>query len=133
MAGKPVRDTGAMVAGMSPSLREERYRFVKHGPQDDFIDLLHRTFAMVREDEGMTLVIRARDRDPQPHFACISLQVHSDLEGVGLTAAVATALADAGIACNVIAGYHHDHLFVPWGQRAEAIDALERLSADARR
>ncbi|MEO1490422.1 MAG: ACT domain-containing protein, partial [Pseudomonadota bacterium] len=61
-----------------------------------------------------------------------SLEVHSDLEAVGLTAAVSVALADAGIACNVIAGLHHDHLFVPWERRETAIEQLQRLSADAR-
>jgi len=54
--------------------------------------------------------------------------VHSALEGVGLTAAVTSALADMGIACNVVAGFHHDHLFVPWQRREEALDALRRLS-----
>ena len=48
------------------------------------------------------------------------LQVHSALDGVGLTAAVAGALAAAGIACNVIAAFHHDHLFVP-AARAGAV------------
>jgi hypothetical protein len=56
--------------------------------------------------------------------------VHSALGGVGLTAAVAAALARQGIACNVVAGFHHDHLFVPW-QRAE--DALEALRDIAQR
>lgn len=122
-----------MLAGMEPTLREGFYRFVPHGPDEDFIDLLHRTFAMVREDEGMTLVIRARRDDPGPRFAGITLQVHSALEGVGLTAAVATALAKADIPCNVIAAYHHDHLFVPWEQRDEALAILKQLSLAARR
>lgn len=122
-----------MLAGMQPALRDGRYRFVPHGPDEDFIDLLHRTFAMVREDEGMTLVIRGRRDDPGPFFACITLQVHSALEGVGLTAAVAGALAEAGIACNVIAGFHHDHLFVPWGRREDALATLRRASRDVRR
>ena len=39
--------------------------------------------------------------------------MHSALEAVGLTAAVATALAAAGIPANVLAGYSHDHLLVP--------------------
>jgi hypothetical protein len=46
-----------------------------------------------------------------------------------LTAAVAGALAERGIACNVVAGFHHDHLFVPWGRRDEALVLLQRLSA----
>ncbi|MEO1649041.1 MAG: ACT domain-containing protein [Pseudomonadota bacterium] len=132
MTHKPVSDLGEMLAGMKPTLREGRFRFVPHGPEEDFIDLLHRTFAMVREDEGMTLVIRARCDDPGPIFAGITLQVHSALEGVGLTAAVATALAEAGIPCNVIAAYHHDHIFVPWERREEALNRLEKLSLDAR-
>ena len=130
---EPVSDLQGMLAGMEPTLREGSYRFVPHGPDEDFIDLLHRTFAMVREDEGMTLVIRARRDDPGPLFAAITLQVHSALEGVGLTAAVATALAGADIPCNVIAGYHHDHLFVPWEKREEALGILAQLSLDARR
>lgn len=133
MTTTPVSDLQAMLAGMEPTLREGRYRFVPHGPDEDFIDLLHRTFAMVREDEGMTLVIRARRDDPGPLFAGITLQVHSALEGVGLTAAVATALAAKGLPCNVIAAYHHDHLFVPWERREEALEILRSVSSDARR
>ncbi len=54
--------------------------------------------------------------------------MHSDLAAVGLTAAFATALAAEGLSCNVIAGVHHDHLFVPWDRRVDAMAALERLS-----
>lgn len=133
MASAPVSDLADMLSGMAPLLHEKPFCFVAHGPDDDFIDLLGRMFAFVREEEGATLVIRASEADPGPLFACITLQVHSDLEGVGLTAAVATALAGQGIACNVIAGYHHDHLFVPWSARGAALEALQNLAQDARR
>ena len=133
MSEGPVSDLKAMLTGMQPSLHEGRYRFVTHGPDEDGIDLLHRTFAMVREEEGMTLVVRARREDPEPLFAGITLAVHSALEGVGLTAAVSTALAEAGLPCNMIAGYHHDHLFVPWARREEAMEILHQLSTDASR
>ena len=133
MSEKPVSDLGGMLAGMAPVLREKPYRFVAHGPDDDFIDLLHRTFAMIREDEGMTLVIESRTSDPRPLFACITLRVHSDLEAIGLTAAVSNALSEDGIACNIIAGFHHDHLFVPWDRRTDALAQLEALSRAARR
>ena len=50
---------------------------------------------------------------------------------VGLTAAVAVALADAGIACNVVAAVHHDHLFVPVESADAALAALRALQPDA--
>ena len=34
----------------------------------------------------------------------------------------------AGISCNVVAGVHHDHLFVPVEQARQAMDALHALS-----
>nr|WP_282098724.1 ACT domain-containing protein [Qipengyuania intermedia] len=62
-------------------------------------------------------------------MARITLEVYSDLEGVGLTAAVSTALADAGIACNMVAALNHDHVFVPAARSAEAILVLQKLAA----
>ncbi len=53
--------------------------------------------------------------------------MHSDLQAVGLTAAVATALAEAGISCNVVAAAYHDHLFVPVESASQAIAALRTL------
>lgn len=54
--------------------------------------------------------------------------VHSSLAAVGLTAAVSGALAARSIACNVLAGYYHDHLFVGYGDRAAALRALKALA-----
>ena len=62
----------------------------------------------------------------------ITLDVHSALDAVGLTAAFATALAAAGISCNVLAGYHHDHVLVDTDRASEAVSVLERLAAFAR-
>lgn len=59
--------------------------------------------------------------------AWIALQVHSALYAVGLTAAVSSALAEAGVSCNVIAGYHHDHLLVPFERGQEALTILRAL------
>jgi hypothetical protein len=55
--------------------------------------------------------------------------VLSDLEAVGLTAAFATALGDAGISCNVVAGLHHDHIFVSTQQADPAMATLLALQA----
>ena len=61
----------------------------------------------------------------------ITLKVYSSLTGVGLTAAVATALADENIACNVIAATLHDHIFVPVEDAELALAVLARLQATA--
>jgi uncharacterized protein len=81
-------------------------------------------FALIHEPEGMTLIAPF----PDGTWARISLSVHSSLSAVGLTAAISRALADASIPANIVAGYHHDHLFVPWNQRQEAMQALTDLS-----
>jgi hypothetical protein len=86
--------------------------------------------ATVREEKGLTVVGPvevARDRGLEPDFvaAWLTLQAHSALEAVALTAAVAGVLADEGIPCSVIAGYHHDHLLVPADRAESAIVAIE--------
>jgi hypothetical protein len=85
--------------------------------------------AMVVEGELTTLVvpIEAARRAGLPvtvEFAWSTLSVFSSLEAVGLTAAVAAALTREGIACNVLAGYHHDHLLVPASRAVDAVEAL---------
>ena len=59
--------------------------------------------------------------------AWITLQVHSALGAVGLTAAVSGALAGAGISCNVLAGAFHDHLLVPHDRADAAVTVLQAL------
>jgi hypothetical protein len=60
-------------------------------------------------------------------FRRITLQVHSSLSAVGLTAAVSGQLAKAGISANVIAASHHDHIFVPSADTDRAMLALAAL------
>lgn len=116
----PVSDPARMVAEMAPRLDAQAWRFVVVADGDLPADV----FAIIREDEGLSAIVPGEGGD----FARITLMLHSALEGVGLTAAVAGALASAGIACNVVAGFHHDHLFVPWQRREEALAVLQRLS-----
>ena len=126
-----VRDRAAMIRGMAPVLDPGTFVFVET-EHDIPPALLARAVAMVREAEGGSLVLRAEDADGAegPPMRLITLTVHSSLEGVGLTAAVSGALADAGIACNVVAGARHDHLFVPAADAERALGLLERLAAD---
>jgi uncharacterized protein len=90
-------------------------------------------FAVIVEAEGLTVValVSAMTRAGIAHhgqWARISLSVHSDLAAVGLTAAIAAALTRHGISANVVAGYFHDHVFVQWERRVEAMEALRALT-----
>lgn len=130
---EPVRDGRAMVAGMRPALRPGTFVFA--ASEDPA--LLAKALGSFREAEGMSLILpeaeaRAAGLPPGPPMRQITLQVHSALEGVGLTAAVAGALAARGIACNMVAALCHDHAFVPAGRAEEALAVLEALSASAR-
>lgn len=89
--------------------------------------------AAVREAEGLTVVLHRDEADSlglSYDFVAtwITLQVHSALEAVGLTAAVSAALTHAGISCNVLAGFHHDHLLVPSADAGRAMDVLRLLA-----
>ena len=77
----------------------------------------------MRDDEGLTLI----QPDPAGEWARISLGVHSSLDAVGLTAALSSRLAEAGISANIIAAQFHDHLFVPWNRREEALACLRSI------
>jgi hypothetical protein len=54
--------------------------------------------------------------------------VQSSLEAVGLTAAFSNALAEHRISCNVVAAYHHDHIFVASSDAERAMKVLKALS-----
>jgi hypothetical protein len=88
--------------------------------------------ASMRESEGLSVVMKeadAAERNLEPLFRCawITLSVNSDLASVGLTAAFAIALGNAGISCNVIAGACHDHIFVPVHLAKKAMHELQSL------
>lgn len=126
------KDLQKLLRGMQPVLNRGRYVFttVAGGVPPGLAPVV-----TVAEAEGLTLVLRAEEADaarfPYDFVASwITLRVHSALEAVGLTAAVAGELAAAGISCNVVAGFHHDHLFVPEERGFEALALLNDLSAE---
>ena len=89
-----------------------------------------------REKEGVTVILPRVDADQAGltyagSFAWLTLTVHSSLEAVGLTAAVARALAEADISCNLVAAFYHDHIFVPVADAGRALAALRSLSEQA--
>ncbi len=87
------------------------------------------------EKEGITAILSKGNADHlklkyNGLFSWITLEVYSSLTAIGLTAAVSSALSAAGISCNVVAGYHHDHLFVESGKALQAISVLNQLSVN---
>jgi uncharacterized protein len=116
-------DLKVLLATMEPELVPEPYGFAVWKGALPF-----QPFATVAEAEGLTVVARLSHLGAGEPWARISLTVQSDLAAVGLTAAFAGALGREGISCNVIAGVHHDHLFVPWDRREDAMAALKALS-----
>ncbi len=123
-----VSDLTQLLASMDPVLRAEPYVFTTGDrlPECPVV-------VCVVEDEGITAVVSQADADRlglayEFVAAMITLRVFSDLQAVGLTAAVASGLAEDAISCNVVAGFHHDHFFVGWDDRDRALEILRGLA-----
>jgi hypothetical protein len=127
---QPISNLTTLLRSMEPVLHEGIYAYCTV-PHDAEIAALT-PVVTVREREGMTLVVPEEQAVAASlrvlfRAAWISLTVHSDLEAVGLTAAFSSALGQAGISCNVVAGAFHDHLFVPFAQAQKALQVLRAL------
>ena len=90
---------------------------------------------LFKEEEGITLILEKEHADNfglkyEYIAAWITLTVHSSLAATGLTAAFATALANQGISCNVVAAYYHDHIFVAKQDAESAMMVLKQLSGE---
>ena len=130
MAGEEDLDT--LLVLLEPSLLPGNFVFctaanLKYG---DFAEL--QPLASYQEEEGLTLVLAKQSADVaglayDSVFNCITLMVHSSLDAVGLTAAVSGKLAANGISANVMAAYHHDHVFVPKNKAQLALQLLTEL------
>lgn len=132
MAGETSLNT--LLRSMSPQLNAGEYVFctLKDGQVPQGCDII----GSFREHEGLTLILERSQAEKTGLSydyvaAWITLNVHSALQAVGLTAAFATALGQAGISCNVIAGYYHDHLFVGQADAERALSVLRQLAANA--
>ncbi|MFC5908097.1 ACT domain-containing protein [Streptacidiphilus monticola] len=128
------RDLKKLVGGMSPELHPGSWVFAT--VPDGRLPEGATPVVTVAEPEGLTLVVRQEEADAAglaySYVAgWITLRVHSALDAVGLTAAVAQELATAGLSCNVVSGFHHDHLFVPFNRASLAVALLEDLAARA--
>ena len=129
-----ITDLDQLLSHLEPAVREGEFVYATFDTVPD--DLV--VEATVREDEGTTVVLRREVADAagigyEYVAGWVTLTVQSSLEAVGMTAAFATALGDAGLSCNVLAGFHHDHLLVPHDRVADAVEAIRDLSRRAAR
>jgi len=127
-----------LIASMTPVLSEKEYVFgiMKTFNDEQLAQLIQlKPISTFQEKEGLTVVVLKEKADEYSLaysgvFKCITLNVHSSLDAVGLTAAVSTKLTQANISANVIAAYYHDHIFVASKDAEKALLTLEELVRD---
>lgn len=129
-------DLQKMLASLTPEPMAGNYVFASFtgSRYGDYAELS--PIAAMVEAEGLTLVVPREKADRHgvsydSVFCGITLQVHSSLEAVGLTAAFAAKLTRHGISANVIAGFYHDHIFVQAHCLQAAMEALHGLAAES--
>ena len=123
-------DLRALLAALDPELDPVPKRFL-HASHEKARARMADALMMFREAEGTTLIVDV-DEDNLGNermlWAQITLRVQSSLTAVGMMAAVSAALAKRGIPCNPVSAFLHDHIFVPWERRDDALDALSHLT-----
>lgn len=128
-------DLAHMLATLEVQARPETYVYSVLPPEHPAVAL---AAATIEENEGLTVLLtkdQATAHSMRFEFEAVwlTLTVHSSLEAVGLTAAFSQALASAGISCNVLAGFYHDHLLVPVADKGKALAVLTALRDGYRR
>ncbi len=127
---KGLTDLDEILRGIAPRLDSGSYVFATI---DGNAPVPLTATSMMREGEGISLVMRERDANAlglETTFPCrlITLTVDTSLYSVGFLATIAKELADAGISLSAVSGFHHAHVFVPTDRAEEALEILERLS-----
>lgn len=127
------KDLKILLQNMEPVLNSGEYVFCKMERLKQIPDI-ERLLFFFRETEAVTIVLERSVADEwnlEYNYisSWITLNVHSSLEAVGLTAAFANALKEENISCNVVAAYYHDHIFVAKEDAEKAMMALKKLSA----
>ena len=121
-----------LLKNMEPVLHSGDYVFCTVQDLKQVSDL-DKVLFFFRETEAVTIVLEKATADEWKLgytyiSSWITLNIHSSLEAVGLTAAFANALKQENISCNVVAAYFHDHIFVAKQDAQKAMEALYSLS-----
>ena len=117
---------------MEPVLDERDFVFCSFPPLDwDQMRELN-PIGIFHEKEGVTFILDTKNAvdkkiDYLSVYRLITLNVHSSLDAVGLTAAFSAKLAEKNISANVVAAYYHDHIFVPEEKVEQALEAILEL------
>ncbi|WP_122034712.1 ACT domain-containing protein [Aliivibrio sp. EL58] len=126
-------DLDMLLTSMSPQLMDGDYVFCTvKGALSEYVQ--YNPLATYQEREGLTLVLSLEEArrgkfEFDGVYRLITLMVHSSLDAVGLTAAVANKLKSYGISANVIAAYYHDHIFIQKEKAELALTALKEFSS----
>lgn len=125
------KDLAVLIQNMEPVLNTGEYVFCTVENLDQIPDIEKALF-FFRENEAVTIVLEkniADDWSLKYNYisSWITLNIHSSLEAVGLTAAFSNALKKENISCNVVAAYFHDHIFIARKDAEKAMEALHAL------
>jgi len=129
-----ITDLSVLLASLEPRLVEGEFVYATV-PAERITDYLPmKPIGLFFETEGLTLILpkeaaEAAGLAASAPLRCVTISVHSSLEAVGMTAALATALTKEGISANVVAAYYHDHIFVAAADADRAIAAIRALSS----
>ena len=124
-------DLSQLLKSLKPILTDEAFVFCTV-PASSENYLAWDPISTFLESEGRSLILTKRQADDaglpyEAVFRQITLSVHSSLSAVGLTAEISSQLARRSISANVVAAYHHDHVYVPAERADEALTLLEEL------
>jgi len=121
-----------LVKGINPILTKGIYVFTTLKD----VSLIDRndTLFEFKENEGTTVVLEKKKADDlklsyEYVASWITLNIHSSLDAIGFTVIISSALAKENISTNVVAGYYHDHIFVPEDKASRAMEVLSRLAS----
>lgn len=125
-----ITDLSKLLQSLQPIEHNDLYVFCSV-PIEKFV-FDRRIVSTIQEKEGLSLIVTKGYADEYsiPYeltMKWITLQVHSSLEAIGMTDAISEAFTKAKIPCNVVAGFRHDHLFVPSELSTSAMHVLTNI------